>query len=434
MFKLSLSSRELFHTNFLEWLSTVDSNSFMTLMKQLVKGSNNTIRWTKYWRVKREFQKLDLCILSYDKKKDYDNDNDNKAKIILVVENKVKSIPYKEQLDDYHQKVEKWNKKVTKKDDADSCIYILLSLAKLFPEKYIIEKGKIWIIRNYTELAKKIASCYLRKKSFKTLEDEIIQDYCQYVSILSELSSVWYNEDYRLESPFLYFYKKDKKDICFQQYEDLRKIRIHDLFQKLKFSHICSVLYFCVKLFVGEITVIPNNGKGLFKNSKDDRLKPDVTFICLNDAFLHGVPLIEINIHPAVQIGQPEYYFTIQVQGDRYEHGIQMKVNKEEEVLKEIGRVLAEYSMDDWMWTVEEKKTDKIIGSRWTGLFGSDLLPVDTNSKLKYYKYYGKQDYYYLYQARKIITGTSESDQGPSICTIVCQMLDDLVFVMNCLK
>lgn len=114
MFKLSLSSKELFHSNFLEWLSNVDQDAFKRLilyMADLEEG----YEWPEVWRVKREYNNFDLCIVAYDQygednenEKDI-NDDTNDSRILFVIENKVKSIPYKEQLQRYAIEAEKLN-------------------------------------------------------------------------------------------------------------------------------------------------------------------------------------------------------------------------------------------------------------------------------------------------------------------------------------
>ena len=67
--------------------------------------------------------------------------------IVLVLENKVKSIPSKLQLDEY---VGKLNKK--EKQDNENRDLVLLSLSTLFPDKQAIENAMKWQIRSYEDL------------------------------------------------------------------------------------------------------------------------------------------------------------------------------------------------------------------------------------------------------------------------------------------
>ena len=45
MFKLSLSSKELFHSNFLEWLSNVDEKAFKSLILDMAGLKEKNYEW-----------------------------------------------------------------------------------------------------------------------------------------------------------------------------------------------------------------------------------------------------------------------------------------------------------------------------------------------------------------------------------------------------
>lgn len=93
MFHLSLSSKELFHSNFLSWIGNLakenggkEYEAFKNIMKNCFGYD-----LPEKWEVKREYKNLDFCIIA----------DDN---IAFVLENKVKSMPRKEQLDEYAEK------------------------------------------------------------------------------------------------------------------------------------------------------------------------------------------------------------------------------------------------------------------------------------------------------------------------------------------
>jgi len=91
LFNLSLSSKELFHSNFLAWLAQHYPDFFVEICKELGCKAD----WSNAeWNVKREYKNFDLCITSDEK-------------IVMVLENKVKSIPTKAQLDEYVEKLKK---------------------------------------------------------------------------------------------------------------------------------------------------------------------------------------------------------------------------------------------------------------------------------------------------------------------------------------
>ena len=118
MFQLSLGSKELFHSNFLFWIWQVSPEMFRYLIQQLFEKSGCPVdfsEWGERFEVKRESNNYDLCVLA-----------DNSVK--LVIENKVKSIPNKEQLDGY------WNETTNAK-------HLLLSLSTNFPHLCVIIKS-----------------------------------------------------------------------------------------------------------------------------------------------------------------------------------------------------------------------------------------------------------------------------------------------------
>ncbi len=124
MYNLSLSSKELFHSNFLAWLGNNKETRqfFVAVIKELTKIE---LDFNGDWKVEREDKNFDLCI-----KKDND--------YILVIENKVKSIPSKAQLDRYVGKIEDYYKKQNEYPTK----FLLLTLANEFPDKKSISEEK----------------------------------------------------------------------------------------------------------------------------------------------------------------------------------------------------------------------------------------------------------------------------------------------------
>ena len=132
MFQLSLASKELFHSNFLYALWLSDKDNFFEILKLLgleIPVSNGP------YIAKREYNNYDFCIAK-DNNPDKGIKNDN---IILVLENKVKSVPLKSQLDRY-----------SKKFTSTTPIFVLLTLTEEFQQKEEIKKN--WKIITYREL------------------------------------------------------------------------------------------------------------------------------------------------------------------------------------------------------------------------------------------------------------------------------------------
>lgn len=108
LFNLSLCSKELFHSNFLYWLGTTHCALFVAVCKEL----GCKVNWNASpENIKREYCNLDLCACC-------------DGQITFILENKVKSIPQKSQLDRY-----------VRENNPQTDDLILLSLATEFPDK-----------------------------------------------------------------------------------------------------------------------------------------------------------------------------------------------------------------------------------------------------------------------------------------------------------
>lgn len=178
MFQLSLASRELFHSNFLYWLSLHEKNEFRNLVEEL---SGDEIQWPENldnWKVLREYKNLDLCIIEYDP----EENNEKKAlkKFLFVLENKVKGIATKRQLEEYYDMVDKEN-------NGHKCSFCLLTLYEDFLECEEINKEKKWTIRSYSDLAKALKMYYL-KDDASSGKSYIIEQYRQFILSLDEIA------------------------------------------------------------------------------------------------------------------------------------------------------------------------------------------------------------------------------------------------------
>lgn len=536
MFKLSLSSKELFHSNFLEWLSNVDQKAFQRLILDMAGIEENDYNWPTAWRVKREYNNFDLCIVAYDQDRyQYNNederiDDDDDFRILFVIENKVKSIPYKEQLERYTREAEEKNitywknrgnallekalselKKIDNNDDKNDKKYwigvekgywvlkkgiksesgkktqrsevkklmpatdggtwknnktnfieyyakhqiaqeppihfILLSLAKNFPEydegdewkvivKYWKDKEKekdwkdkekeiVWKVCNYCDYKSKIENAF--DDIAKDLISQIIGDYCKFIECLTTLSREWEDDYNGRGKKFLY---SDNIN-----YKKAYQFRIHDLYQKLKFSYLCTQLFNTIKeKYETEqysYKVYPNNQAGLFKEEKTE-FKPAEKYICVNYTYLHGDPLLEINVHPKCENGV-ELYYAIQVQGNAYEHGIQVKKN--DDTISKLKRN-QERVFSEMVWKRLEDETIRIIPnwmnidkvSEWKNAEWMDV-PNQRNkgSNKKPYNKYDMNDGTYVYQ-KYIIQNDVKIDE------VLGQMLKDLQYVSDKIK
>ncbi len=212
MFNLSLSSKELFHSNFLAWLGNNQGTKvfFEEVIKDLV--NDPYLFPSKNWTVMREDKHFDLCI----------KDGKGKAKdnYLLIIENKVKSIPIKKQLDEYVQKRVNGKNPNTK--------YLLLTLTEKFAHRTKIDKAiktngspNNWIVKTY----KNLASVMWDKQGFVSdpYLQSILMDYIGFIENLDALVRQWQDEK-----------------IFAQKWDKIPKLQ--DLHAKIQFSRYCEKL------------------------------------------------------------------------------------------------------------------------------------------------------------------------------------------------
>ena len=129
MLQLSLGSKELFHSNFLYWLWKAEPDAFWKIM------SGFNIIQEDGMEVYREKNNFDFSIYNKD------------GYVVAVIENKVKSVPDKVQLEGYDSKIKKILK--NKPDKIEKNKRILLSLME---SNFNASGWKKWSYWGYLEL------------------------------------------------------------------------------------------------------------------------------------------------------------------------------------------------------------------------------------------------------------------------------------------
>lgn len=285
LFNLSLSSKELFHSNFLYWIGQQHPILFRDIFVELGCETDWINDAPGTWTVKREYENFDLCLETAYKS------------IGFVLENKVKSIPVKGQLDRYSEKLGK-----------GSYDLILLSLTTEFPDKSAIEADGKWKIRSYKNLSDAI------KKSVIKYKDELAEydlaltnDYCLFIDSLHLLLKSWCA----------------KKDSCFLLTKDDKKVyndlRIGDLQDKIWYSTLIAYLNEHLQESGKGFKVIPGQSINDIKEKGN----------CLNEVFTnwgftHGLGLLEAKVKV-----NNDYVLLIQLQGDRYCRAIEWISDKD---------------------------------------------------------------------------------------------------------
>ena len=156
MFRLSMSSLELFHSNFLEWLFDLDHEAFL-------KCFDLTVSNPAACTIKREYH-LGTTKLATGKNKQWVTDiavfeNDN---LILIIENKIKSTPSKGQLENQSKESDK---------KAKGCKKVLLSLFEYSGALHLFSQVL------YKDLLTEIRKHYAQSNLY-------IKDYCDMLESL----------------------------------------------------------------------------------------------------------------------------------------------------------------------------------------------------------------------------------------------------------
>ena len=303
MLYLSAGSKELFHSNFLYWIGKTNRVLFERIINEL---SGKKMEWPTNWEIRREYKNTDICIVyNREKGKMVKNHPVTKEYAFLVLENKVKSLATRKQLLEYEEKFDGLF-------ENDCHRYILLSLAKDYAELSDIKNTR-WQITHYDKLSQAI-TMYTSKYA-KDEELVYINDYCKYIANLSELVESWeINENTK----------------HLQEHPDLKEMRINDLYEKLYYSKMAQMLVAkledmdnALKEKYGKKDVVSSLGICCGISNFEiitSREYGILQHIFISSTLSHAIGLLDVKIKVA-----SDTCFVIQLQGNRYCHGIEKK-------------------------------------------------------------------------------------------------------------
>lgn len=381
MFNLSLSSKELFHSNFLYWIWKADQKTFKSIINKLI-GENDY--WEKYWgdkniEVRREYKNFDLSIVEVCSNTDDSEKNSNTTDykiqedqgdyntdglILFVLENKVKSIPYAQQLLKYNNKIDqhneallkkeilnekskgrwsnKWKEDLEKRKTKLCCKKVLLSLTDTSPD-ITLDKNcfKGWKRRSYDEYLSYLQQITANKNALSEYQN-IFDDYCKYIKNLSICIKEWNKfidpktNEINLETKFGdYPYMETAENLrlhaLYSQYNYAKLCCI--LMQKLKDAGLSNVQYIRMQDDIILLTGEDKKKRGKFVNYDDyfkDNEKEYKMLIGVGYGYTNKTPLLEVKVVKKDIENPDKLIYIIQVQGNSYEHGIIRKGSKSE--------------------------------------------------------------------------------------------------------
>lgn len=289
MFQLSLGSKELFHSNFLYWLSKAEPNAFWEMMNLF--GINTDDKDSLV--VKREWNHFDLSIVRMKSKRKRGNKKETSVvdDIVAVIENKVKSIPNEIQIKEY-------NSSITKIDGKSGCTKILLSLI----EPSFDSAG--WKYISYEMYQHYLQSC--ENEIHSSYNAAIYADYRNLVETLLEFKERWIgNEEDLLKTRYTDILNSEDAHVA-------ASLRINDLRHKLIYSFMIEILARKLK----EKNIFYVSGK----SDEDIFLGSDKVLI--GAGMTRAMGLIELKVKTS-----DDLIVGVQVQNNQYRHFVIFKDN-----------------------------------------------------------------------------------------------------------
>jgi|GEM_PF-4288701 len=201
MYYFSLSSKELFHSNFIAWL--YEENKIQPFIEYFLKSKGKICKDHKleFKSIHRELKNFDIVF-----KCTIDNINTN-----IIIENKVKSYPCVDQLVEYENRAKRFN---------CGCIFILLTI-----DDFNDERLSAWDIFTYSKLIEYIERNFLNKDDCK---ERYLSDY---IELVKGLQSILEN-----------FNRKDTFLCTTDERVALKEIKLYDFIAKRQFEKLRSSL------------------------------------------------------------------------------------------------------------------------------------------------------------------------------------------------
>ena len=354
VFNLSMASKELFHSNMLYWISQSYPDLFLSVLTFL---GIDTKSWGTEWTAFREKDHFDLSIC----KKHTDQ-------YLLILENKVKSIPTKHQLDEYTSKIK----------STDNPQLLLLSLCTEFSQKEDIEQAS-WKIVSYADLLLAIRNVMMRIND--PYHHALLDDYCLFIGHLHRIQKNW---SFKPNDSYLDTIVNTKPEIA--KLEDVRK--------KVLISRMADSL---LKSFPQAI--FANNKE--IENKKDD-VTPGQIYIYTGMSRTTAILDIKIRI-------TGNLLFVLQLQGDHFKHCIEV-LGKNDINGINVVKSIKNYLKDNKGITLDQKMEEIIIGSQYISKgnrqgcqYGFEEREV-TIPKAKEYNQYGESFVYQYVKINKEVT------------------------------
>ena len=324
LFNLSLSSKELFHSNFLYWLAQNYPKQIGALFLKVIEKETTS---SDNLEVFREKENIDLSF-------HYSNGQE------IIIENKVKSLPYLSQLQKY-----------SKKPNAKKS-YVLLSLSEpvFFNGKKELQiDDTLWHYLSYGELRKELSS--LSKKLKNGYHKYILRDYINFIKCL-----IYIDKEINVLNEKFDFHSVENL-----HHKLLKEIRLTDFYLKKKYELFAFRVYKEIKKENSDVLE--------FNHPLDWKCDKQEIFIGYNMTRGMGLMDVKYKLLKNLVLG-------IQIQGDHYRMFVEDKNSKDDTLCENAKKLL-----DDRSWFLfDESLPNGTVYPKKDKVF-------NTFSKTFFYKY-----------------------------------------------
>ncbi|MBP1931978.1 hypothetical protein [Ammoniphilus resinae] len=326
MFNLSLSSKELFHSNFLSWVFSLYKDESLPYLRQFIADFDQRYSLV---RIKREKKNKDLTL--------YFEDDRGRSKV-LYIENKVKSIPVFAQLKEYSQ------------GSMAHEYFLLLSLSRpsFFNEGQLNIGNVTWKYLSYGELADNLQnlSLVIRKKNL--YHANILEDYISFIGCLHQIAV---EIDIQKDTYNLY----TKNSILPQ----LKQLRLHDFYIKHKHAMLANAFFQAIGNRIPDINLVPPK-----KHWEEGKYQE----VFVGTGYTNGKGLSEVKYVIDMEDNYP-VILGIQVQGDQFRLFLEAKKR---------AAFLANELLDKGLWF-------NFLEAKQVNTFGSLEYPTNKGKKFNTY-------------------------------------------------
>lgn len=229
LFHFSLHSKELFHSNFLAWLGMDRElrEVFKNVMESLGVSRDYIQSWGDDFEILREKYNFDILVKAPQSsssdscKGKVKNTSNDDGDYYLVIENKIKSIPTKKQLEEYSYKLKSVENRLN-----PEFLKILLSIDKF--------EGNLptdWISASYSQIIEGLEKPL--PKGLSEYKKDIIRDYARMLKGLVNILNIIKIDK---NEPYL------PDNATRQLRKELDELRIDDLYDKWRIAKIATLL------------------------------------------------------------------------------------------------------------------------------------------------------------------------------------------------